>query len=166
MNASSRLLVVSSTISPLSLKTFAALDTMIRPPNQGAVPSVRKTGSHAAWASEVPAGPGVAPMTATGRPPNTLGMSTAGLDSQSIAFFSTPGIELLYSGVTIKRPSASAILVFNSRTGAGMPSAAPGTPTRTLLALQPDLFRLSVARRNDRFLALEECTDRRRHVRS
>jgi hypothetical protein len=41
---------------------FAALDTMIRPPNQGAVPSVRKTGSRAAWASEVPAGPGVAPM--------------------------------------------------------------------------------------------------------
>ena len=36
---------------------------------------------------------------ATGRPPKTRGMSSAGRDSQSIAFFKTPGIELLYSGV-------------------------------------------------------------------
>ena len=60
--------------------------------------------------------PGVAPMTATGRPPNAFWMSSAGLDTESNAFFRTPGIELLYSGVTIKRPSVATILVFNSCT--------------------------------------------------
>ena len=68
-------------------------------------------------------------MTATGRPPNTFWMSSGGLDSQSIAFFRTPGIELLYSGVTIKRPSVAAILVFNSSTIVGMPSAASTSPS-------------------------------------
>jgi hypothetical protein len=41
---------------PLSLNTLVAFDTMTRPPNQGTVPSVRRTGSHPAWASEVPPG--------------------------------------------------------------------------------------------------------------
>ena len=36
--------------------------------------------------------PGVAPISATGRSPNTLGMSEAGREHQSIAFFTTPGM--------------------------------------------------------------------------
>ena len=53
-------------------------------------------------------------MTATGLPPKTFLMSDGGLESQSIAFFKTPGIELLYSGVTNSKPSALAIVAFNS----------------------------------------------------
>ena len=36
-------------------------------------------------------------MMATGRPRNTREMSAAGRDSQSTAFFNTPGIDALYS---------------------------------------------------------------------
>jgi hypothetical protein len=46
-----------------------------------------------------------------------------------MAFFSTPGIELLYSGVTIRRPSAVAILLFSSCTVFGMPSASSTSPS-------------------------------------
>jgi hypothetical protein len=123
MKASSRALVLWSMISPSLSKAFSALDNMIRPSNQGAVPSVRNTGSHAVCASEVPPCPGVMPITATGLPPNTFWISSDGLESQSIAFFRTPGMELLYSGVTIKRPSAATILFFNSWTAGGIPSA-------------------------------------------
>ena len=51
--------------------------------------------------ARVPRGLGDAPMTPTTRLRNTRAMSLDGRDSQSIAFFATPGIELLYSGVTI-----------------------------------------------------------------
>jgi len=71
-------------------------------------PEVRSTGSHAVWDRIVPNRPGLAPITATGRLPNTFGISPGGRDIQSIAFLSTPGIELLYSGVTSNRPSARA----------------------------------------------------------
>ena len=67
-------------------------------------------------------------MTATGLPPKTFLMSDGGLESQSIAFFKTPGIELLYSGVTNSKPSALAIVAFNSATRLGMPSAASTSP--------------------------------------
>jgi hypothetical protein len=50
-------------------------------------------------------------------------MSDGGRDNQSIAFFATPGIELLYSGVAISRPSAAAILSFSACTGAGTPAS-------------------------------------------
>ena len=50
-------------------------------------------------------------------------LSSGGLDSQSNAFFRTPGIEFLYSGVAIKRPSVAAILVFNSCTMSTWPLA-------------------------------------------
>jgi len=55
--------------------------------------------------SLVPKGPGEAPITATGRLPNTLGMSAEGRDIQSMAFLNTPGIPLLNSGVTSSKPS-------------------------------------------------------------
>jgi hypothetical protein len=48
-------------------------------------------------------------------------MSEAGRDSQSMAFYRTPGIELLYSGVTIRTPSAPAMRSLRRRTAAGMP---------------------------------------------
>ncbi len=55
-------------------------------------------------------------------------MSAGGRDSQSIAFFSTPGTELLYSGVAIRRPSAAAIWSLRVYTDSGMPSAASKSP--------------------------------------
>ena len=55
--------------------------------------------------SSVPNPPGDAPMTPTGRPPKTRAISVSGRDNQSIAFLNTPGIELLYSGVTSNKPS-------------------------------------------------------------
>ena len=73
---------------------------MSRPSDQSRAPRVRNTGSQAFWLRMVPKPPGEAPISPTGLPPNTRGMSAAGRDSQSTAFFITPGIELLYSGVT------------------------------------------------------------------
>src|SRR5437763_15306572 len=49
--------------------------------------------------------PGDAPMRAAGLPLSAL--ARGGRDSQSMAFFRTPGTPWLYSGVAIKRPSAS-----------------------------------------------------------
>ena len=59
--------------------------------NQGRRPRNRTTGSQDAWANAVPPVPVVAPMIATGRPRKTRGISAGGRDSQSIAFFNTPG---------------------------------------------------------------------------
>src|SRR5687768_1184080 len=87
----------------------------------GRCPRVRSTGSHAACDCSVPNGPGDAPISATGLPPNTRLMSACGRVSQSMAFLNTPGIELLYSGVTSSRPSAPATRSFNAFTGAGIP---------------------------------------------
>src|SRR3981189_3129204 len=83
--------IASSVSSPVSLQTLPAREPIRRPPNQGQVPSVRSTGSHESGASIVPKPPGDAPITATGRLPNTFGISGAGRDSQSIAFFDHPG---------------------------------------------------------------------------
>src|SRR5213594_4088916 len=92
------------------------------------MPRVRTTGRHAFCARTVPNPPGEAPMIATGRLPNTRGMSAGGLDSQSIAFLNTPGIELLYSGVASSKPSAVAMLSFNAATVGGMPSVDSTSP--------------------------------------
>ena len=115
--------------APSFVKTFGARDTISRPPDHKSAPSVRRTGSHAFWLRIVPKPPGDAPINATGLPPNTRGMSVAGRDSQSIAFLNTPGIELLYSGVTSSRPSAAAIASFNSATAGGMPADASRSPS-------------------------------------
>ena len=47
----------------------------------------------------VPKPPGEAPIRAKGLLPNTRLMSSAGRESQSMAFLKTPGMPLLYSGV-------------------------------------------------------------------
>jgi len=62
-------------------------------------------------------------MSANGRPPNTRLMSDDGRDSQSIAFLNTPGMPLLYSGVTSNTPSAATMACFNCVTVAGSPWA-------------------------------------------
>jgi hypothetical protein len=129
MNVSRRVLVFSSIIFPSLSNTSSAFESISRPPNQGEVPSVRQIGSQAVWASEVPPCPGVIPMTASARPPNTVRMSSEGLDSQSMAFFRAPGMELFYSGVTIKRPSVAVIFFFSSCTVAGIPSDASTSPS-------------------------------------
>ena len=72
--------------------------------------------------------PGVAPMIATGLSPNTRAMSPPRL-SQSIAFFITPGIELLYSGVTSSSPSAAAMRSLSAVTAAGMPCSLSTSPS-------------------------------------
>ena len=56
-------------------------------------------------------------------------MSAGGRDSQSIAFLKTPGIELLYSGVTISSASAPTIASFKAVTAGGIPSAASTSPS-------------------------------------
>jgi hypothetical protein len=43
-------------------------------------------------------------------------------ETQSIAFFRTPGIDQLYSGEQIRTPSAARIAAASSLTGAGNPS--------------------------------------------
>ena len=96
---------------------------MRRAPNHGWVPRVRSTGSHAAWLWTVPKGPGEAPMSAKGRPPNTRLMSADGRDSQSMVFLNTPGMLLLYSGVTSSTPSAPTIASLSCVTVAGIPCA-------------------------------------------
>ena len=67
---------------------------------------------------------------ATNRPPPAPTMPTRfqrkgepPRDSQSVAFFSTPGIEKLYSGQAITMPSAARIRASRSRTACGLPVA-------------------------------------------
>ena len=108
---------------PPSSKTLLARATISRPPVHSCTPSVRITGSHALWLMIVPKGPGEAPMMAMRRPPNTRRASVLGRDSQSMVFLNTPGMPLLYSGVTSSTPSADTIASFSWLTLAGMPCA-------------------------------------------
>ena len=48
--------------------------------------------------------------------------ASAGRESQSIAFFSTPEVPRLYSGVASRSASASATAARSSATGAGSPA--------------------------------------------
>jgi hypothetical protein len=61
-------------------------------------------------------------MTATGLPASTS--SGQGLESQSMAFLSTPGTDQLYSGVAIRSASAAATSSRSRRTGSGPPPVA------------------------------------------
>jgi hypothetical protein len=74
-----------------------------------------------ACAQTAPNIPVEAPITAAGVPVSAL--SPAGREAQSSAFFSTPGIEWLYSGVAIRTASASRIASRSASTasGAGAP---------------------------------------------
>src|SRR5215213_7078780 len=70
-----------------------------------------------AWAQTAPNRPVLAPTIATGLPRSEL--SGNGREAQSIAFFSTPGTDALYSGVLISTASASAIAARRRSTGPG-----------------------------------------------
>ena len=129
MNLASSSRVAGSTISPLASTTLATRDTSRRPPDQRSAPRVRKTGSQAFCASTVPKLPGDAPASATGLPPKTRAESAGGRDSQSIAFFATPGRLLLYSGETSSKPSAAAIASFSCATAPGIPEASSRSPS-------------------------------------
>jgi hypothetical protein len=60
-------------------------------------------------------------MIATGFPAS--GEASGGREAQSIAFFSTPGMPRLYSGVAIRSASAPRIASFSATTGSGSPAA-------------------------------------------
>ena len=49
--------------------------------------------------------------------------ASAGRESQSIAFLSTPDVPRLYSGVAMRTPSASATAALSATTEAGSPAA-------------------------------------------
>jgi hypothetical protein len=68
-------------------------------------------------------------MRPTVRPRKMRGTSEGGRVIQSMAFLNTPGIELLYSGVTRSSASASATRSFSSAARAGMPCAASTSPS-------------------------------------
>jgi hypothetical protein len=73
------------------------------------------------WARAVPSAPGEAPITAAGMWLNEF--SVRGRDAQSIAFFIPPGIERLYSGVTMSTAWTSASAFLNATaTGGKSPS--------------------------------------------
>ena len=74
-----------------------------------------------AWAQTAPNIPVEAPIAAAGLPLRALW--PAGREAQSSAFFSTPGIEWLYSGVATRTASAPRIASRSSRTAAGVPSS-------------------------------------------
>jgi hypothetical protein len=59
----------------------------------------------------------LAPITATGL--FRSGFEASGRETQSIAFFSTPGIDQLYSGVANRTASAPAIASRSEATPAG-----------------------------------------------
>ena len=68
-------------------------------------------------ATAVPMAPPDAPMPAVGLPLKEF--LPYGREAQSMAFLSTPGIERLYSGVTISTPSAASIWPLMRVTAAG-----------------------------------------------
>ena len=57
------------------------------------------------------------------------GSPATGRDAQSIAFLSTPLIELLYSGALIRRPWWASIRSFSLRAFAGRPSLSSKSPS-------------------------------------
>ena len=69
------------------------------------------------WPTAVPICPIEAPMTAEGL--WVKAFLPYGRLAQSIAFFSAPGIERLYSGVTKSTPSTAAIASLNARATGG-----------------------------------------------
>lgn len=71
----------------------------------------------ACCARAVPSCPGEAPITAAGMWLNEFWPH--GREAQSIAFFSAPGIERLYSGVTNRTASASSIACLSARASGG-----------------------------------------------
>ena len=81
------------------------------------MPSPVITERRCCCASAVPTAPGDVPVMKPGLPGQTL--LPKGRAPQSIAFFSTVGIERLCSGVTISTPSARAISSLKRTTSGG-----------------------------------------------
>ena len=75
------------------------------------------TGRKAFWPMAAPMPLGEVPMTPTGFSLKLFWPH--GRLAQSIAFFRPPGMERLYSGVTIRMASASSIASFRARPSAG-----------------------------------------------
>src|ERR1700753_582673 len=78
-------------------------------------PPISRTFRVVSCAQTAPKSPEDAPITATGLPRRQH--SGNGRDAQSSAFFNTPGVEPLNSGVAIRTPSARAIASRNLATG-------------------------------------------------
>jgi hypothetical protein len=55
--------------------------------------------------------------------------SPSARDAQSMAFLSPPGTELLYSGVEMRKPSASTMSFFRRLAPAGRPEASSSSPS-------------------------------------
>src|SRR5215210_781110 len=96
--------ISSSTSSPSSSKRDGACPTGTSASTTRA-PIAASTFRSSAWAQTAPNAPVDAPHTATGR--KRSGFVISGREAQSSAFFRTPGIEELYSGVAIRTPSAA-----------------------------------------------------------
>ena len=99
-----------------------------------------------ACAQTAPKLPVLAPITATGLFWSTV--LARGREAQSIAFFSTPGMEALYSGVAISRASADAIARQRSATGAGARSVSLSASTGDRPQAVPDLYLDAAGRRS------------------
>src|SRR2546426_8664557 len=97
-------------------------------------PAVASTLRSSAWAQTAPNIPMLAPITATGL--LRRGLSPTGREAQSTAFFSTPGIDALYSGVANSTASARAIAPRRWTTGAG-PSPTSSSSSYGGIALSP-----------------------------
>ena len=69
------------------------------------------------WATAVPIEPGEVPITPDGL--RAKEFCPQGRLAQSMAFYNAPGIERLYSGVTNRTASTSAIACLNARATGG-----------------------------------------------
>ena len=78
---------------------------------------VERTLRSSAWAQTAPKAPVEAPTTAAGL--LRSGFVATGRETQSSAFFSTPGMDALYSGVAMRTASAPATAERSSATAAG-----------------------------------------------
>ena len=112
-------LVFPSTSLPFASNLSCANVTMTSGPLTGYIFKNTNIWRRWYWALAPPSIPIDALIIATGLPSNEL--SPYGLDAQSIAFFSTPGTEKLYSGVAMRIASDSSLIFdLNSFTFVGI----------------------------------------------
>src|SRR5207253_6159177 len=111
--ASARPARISSSVSSPSSKRVWACGTGSSTSSTRA-PSAARTLRSSACAQAAPNAPVVAPTTATGLFRSTF--VATGREIQSIAFFSWPGMDVLYSGVAKSTASAFAIAAFKRAT--------------------------------------------------
>src|SRR5437867_5512294 len=114
--ASARLVRIPSSVRPSSSNRVWACGTGSSRSSTRA-PSAARTLRSSACAQTAPKAPVLAPTTATGLFRNAF--VATGRETQSIAFFSWPGMEALYSGVEKSTASAFAIASFKRATLGG-----------------------------------------------